>query len=211
MKGLWEDFTENISMPGPIGTVYDLVTYATGSEDVSLEEAITSANEMTEELNLAQKKTDLTLKFLKSSDPDLYAILSAQKDDSRGFFESTVVPSYLAIVEYFSDDPQMGVLPLIAIPALWAGVGTMTATALIIVALAYYREGSFAREKEQAIYDDPRISDSVKLKVRLRTSGSPLQILASLSNTVKWTAGIVVLGVVSYQGAKIVRGFLKWM
>lgn len=196
-------------LPGPIGTIYDIIMYSTGTPDVSLEEALSASNQITDELNKAQEKTDLALEYLKKDHPDIYEKLNQQKEEARGFFSTMVKPAYEYLIDLLGipENNGMGFLPLIPLSAIV--IGTVASTAAVIAAVAYFKEASHAVEKEEQILNDPTIPASIKQRVLLRTSDSVWEQISSLSTTVKATAIAIVVGVVGYQFLKTIRGFQK--
>lgn len=137
------------------------------TQDTRVQKAIEEVNKLNTEIDSAQSKTDLFLERLKNLPEyaDLYNYLRSRRDDSRGFFQTYVVPAWNYLTSLIPGaglagarqvTGAMGFIPLIPIAAV---IGS---SALLYAIYAYRDQAEKSLQREREILDDPKIPSSLK-------------------------------------------------
>ena len=192
--GSWFSFFD--STPSDDPSLYD--SSSTGSDQSDYEKA----NAQLDNLLTLQEQVDQGLNNMPAG-PAKDALL-AQRDDNRGFFNSTILPAWQKIKDYFSgtsttSDPTMsgefnqpevvyiqsqdgmGFLPLLI------GAGIIIGGIALTTLLTYLVSSS---EKERAILNDP--SFTAAQKQALLSSDS------SLTTTLKSSSALIGVAIVAF-------------
>ena len=182
---------QNVKMMGDLfdpTTWFDSDEPATDEKQLEVELAKTQAK--INELHSTQAQVDKLLDHLDPSSP-LYAKLSVARAESRGFFETYLLPVWEEVRAWVSENigmSGMGWIPLI--------MGAVKIGGIIASLFTVYQVAEEAIDKERNILNDPDIPMSLKQKV--------LGQGALGSQAVKYAAMVAGLAVVLYFGSKLV-------
>lgn len=160
-------------------------------------------NDMLKSYEEAKKKLNELITVQKTVDAKIAKMpygpartkLMLQRDESRGFFSSYVMPAWEKISSYFgTKEKQMGAVPLIAIG------GTLAITSAL-TAFTAYTVTSY--KKEMAILNDPNLSASQKSEL-IATSSVSGGLSKAMGGANKLIMGIGAISLL-YIGFKVAQ------